>query len=211
VRRAYGRDVVLPHGEQVGAHVGFGDGHGIDCSRAEGRLKQLSLDSPVRKESDDITAVEVARNGPEAIAAVKAQRPDLLFLDVQMPGVDGFGVPEALGPAETPPTIFVTPPYETAAAPFHPWAPRHEEALSRWLDGLLPFLEVPRAPETKEAIERIVRMNATPAMPHLERLLAREASLDPAIKALAEDALDFLAGRRTPAAWKRWRAEDAPP
>ena len=56
----------------------------------------------------DITAVEVARNGPEAIAAVKAHRPDLLFLDVQMPGVDGFGVLEALGPAQTPPTIFVT-------------------------------------------------------------------------------------------------------
>ncbi len=98
------------------------------------------------------------------------------------------------------------------AAPFHAWAPRHEAALSRWLDGLLPFLEDPRMPETKEAIERIVRMNATPAIPHLERLIARDpGEHDPAITALAEDALDFLAGRRTPAAWKRWRAEDAPP
>jgi len=98
------------------------------------------------------------------------------------------------------------------AAPFHSWAPRHEAALAHWLEGLLPFLDTPRVPETKEAIERIVRMNATPAIPHLERLLASDpAARDPAITALAEDALDFLQGRRTPAAWKRWRAEDAPP
>jgi len=98
------------------------------------------------------------------------------------------------------------------AAPFHPWAPRYEAALGQWLDGLLPFLADPRVPETQEAIERIVRMNATPAIPHLERLLAGDASTrDPALTALARDALDFLKGRRTPAAWKRWRAEDAPP
>jgi two-component system, LytTR family, response regulator len=35
-------------------------------------------------------------------------RPDLLFLDVQMPGLDGFGVLEALGPAHMPVTIFTT-------------------------------------------------------------------------------------------------------
>jgi two-component system LytT family response regulator len=33
---------------------------------------------------------------------------DLVFLDVQMPGLDGFGVVEALGPERMPPTVFVT-------------------------------------------------------------------------------------------------------
>ena len=47
-------------------------------------------------------------SGAEAVAAVRAQRPDLLFLDVQMPEVDGFDVLEQLG-AEAPPAIvFVT-------------------------------------------------------------------------------------------------------
>jgi two-component system LytT family response regulator len=47
-------------------------------------------------------------SGAEAIAAIRARRPDLLFLDVQMPEVDGFDVLEQLG-ADTPPAIvFVT-------------------------------------------------------------------------------------------------------
>lgn len=49
----------------------------------------------------DVAAVEVvaeARNGTEALEVVRAHRPDLLFLDVQMPGLSGFEVLEALGP-----------------------------------------------------------------------------------------------------------------
>lgn len=95
------------------------------------------------------------------------------------------------------------------AAPFHPWVDRHDAALAHWLDGLLPFLEEPRLPETREAIERIVRMNAEPAIPHLERLIAKGP--DPTLADLARDALDFLRGRRTPEAWKKWRADDARP
>ncbi len=94
------------------------------------------------------------------------------------------------------------------AAPFHAWAPRYDDALTAWLEALLPFLREPRLPETREAIERIVRMNATPAIPHLERLIP--ISHEP-ITTLARDAVDFLAGRRTPSAWKRWRAVDAAP
>ena len=87
-----------------------------------------------------------------------------------------------------------------------------EEAPDAEIAGLpmplLPFLREPRLPETREAIERIVRMNATPAIPHLERLIP--ISHEP-LTSLAKDAVDFLAGRRTPSAWKRWRAEDAAP
>src|ERR1700722_19446415 len=48
-----------------------------------------------------------ARNGPDTITAVRATRPDLLFLDIQMPGMDGFGVVDALGDM-VPRIIFVT-------------------------------------------------------------------------------------------------------
>ena len=47
-------------------------------------------------------------SGAEAIAAVRMQRPDLLFLDVQMPEVDGFDVLEQLGADAPPAIVFVT-------------------------------------------------------------------------------------------------------
>jgi penicillin-insensitive murein endopeptidase len=92
------------------------------------------------------------------------------------------------------------------APPFHPWVDRHEDALSRWLEGLLPFLEAPRWPEIGHAIEGIVRMNATSALPHLGPLRDHP---DPSVAELARDAYDFLRGHRTPEAWARWRATDA--
>ncbi|MCA1828423.1 MAG: LytR/AlgR family response regulator transcription factor [Myxococcales bacterium] len=49
-----------------------------------------------------------AADGDAAIAAVRELRPDLVLLDVQMPGRDGFDVIRAVGPARMPPVIFVT-------------------------------------------------------------------------------------------------------
>ena len=48
------------------------------------------------------------RNGAEAVEAIRKARPDLVFLDVQMPEVDGFGVIEAIGARNMPAVIFVT-------------------------------------------------------------------------------------------------------
>jgi DNA-binding LytR/AlgR family response regulator len=44
------------------------------------------------KPIDDVTVVAQGHNGIEAVNLVKELSPDLLFLDVQMPGLDGFGV-----------------------------------------------------------------------------------------------------------------------
>jgi len=55
-----------------------------------------------------VTAVTEARNGAEAVEAIRAQRPDLVMLDVQMPGMDGFGVVRTVGAEHMPPVIFVT-------------------------------------------------------------------------------------------------------
>lgn len=57
------------------------------------------------------TGVELAAaaaSGPEAVESILQQSPDLLFLDLQMPGMDGFGVIEAVGIERMPPTVFVT-------------------------------------------------------------------------------------------------------
>lgn len=56
----------------------------------------------------DVDVVDEVGSGAEAIDAIKRERPDLVLLDVQMPDVDGFGVVNALGETEMPPTIFIT-------------------------------------------------------------------------------------------------------
>jgi two-component system, LytTR family, response regulator len=48
------------------------------------------------------------RNGKEAVRAVRTLKPGLVFLDIQMPGLSGFDVVRAIGPAEMPAVVFVT-------------------------------------------------------------------------------------------------------
>jgi two-component system, LytTR family, response regulator len=57
---------------------------------------------------NDVDIVAECRNGVEAVEVLRWLRIDLLLLDVQMPGLDGFGVLHALGAASVPPTVFVT-------------------------------------------------------------------------------------------------------
>jgi len=47
-------------------------------------------------------------SGAEGVETIARTRPDVLFLDVQMPEVDGFDLLEQLGPARAPTTVFVT-------------------------------------------------------------------------------------------------------
>jgi len=56
----------------------------------------------------DIEIVAEAANGADAVQVAREHRPDLLFLDVQMPGLDGFGALEQLGADEMPSVVFVT-------------------------------------------------------------------------------------------------------
>lgn len=56
----------------------------------------------------DIDVLGECRNGREAVAAIKKLQPDLVFLDIQMPQLDGFGTLAALDPAHLPAVVFVT-------------------------------------------------------------------------------------------------------
>src|SRR5689334_16281576 len=81
------------------------------------RIRALIVDDekPARRRLAELlsreAAIEVtgeARDGREAVALVRAHAPDLMFLDIQMPDLDGFGVLAALEPEHVPVTVFVT-------------------------------------------------------------------------------------------------------
>jgi len=57
---------------------------------------------------DWLEIVAECPNGPEAIASIDKLQPDLVFLDVQMPGATGFEVIESVGPSRMPLVVFVT-------------------------------------------------------------------------------------------------------
>jgi two-component system, LytTR family, response regulator len=57
---------------------------------------------------DDVEVAGEAGDGAAGIEMIGELRPDLVLLDVQMPGVDGFGVVSALGAEEMPAVVFVT-------------------------------------------------------------------------------------------------------
>ena len=57
---------------------------------------------------EDVEIVETCSNGREAIRAIKTHKPDLVFLDIQMPGFDGFSVVQGVMEVEPPLFVFVT-------------------------------------------------------------------------------------------------------
>jgi two-component system LytT family response regulator len=73
-------------------------------------------DEPLaRQRIEDLLAREqhveiagTAATGPEAVEAIRAKKPDLVFLDVQMPGLTGLQVVDAIGAESMPATIFTT-------------------------------------------------------------------------------------------------------
>jgi CheY-like chemotaxis protein len=73
---------------------------------APARRKVLRL----LRDEEGVEVVGEADGGEAAIAAVRKHSPDLVFLDVQMPGVDGFGVMRSIVDAEIPlPRIILLP------------------------------------------------------------------------------------------------------
>ncbi|NWM30114.1 response regulator, partial [Escherichia coli] len=48
------------------------------------------------QEHDDVEIIDKCSNGREAIRSIKTHKPDLVFLDIQMPGFDGFSVVQGL-------------------------------------------------------------------------------------------------------------------
>ena len=57
---------------------------------------------------EDVEIIDTCANGREAIRKIKTEKPDLVFLDIQMPGFDGFSVVKGVMDIEPPLFVFVT-------------------------------------------------------------------------------------------------------
>jgi two-component system LytT family response regulator len=101
---------------------------------ARRRLRRLLREHP------DVEVVSECGNGREAVEAIRRDRPDLVFLDVQMPGLDGFEVVTRAGGGPPPAVVFATAYSEHALRAFEVCAldfllkPFDAERLARSLD-----------------------------------------------------------------------------
>ena len=68
---------------------------------------RLRLTDLLRQDARVASILEAA-NGLEAVSLIETEKPHLVFLDVQMPALNGIGVIETIGPANMPMTVFVT-------------------------------------------------------------------------------------------------------
>jgi two-component system, LytTR family, response regulator len=86
-------------------------------SRAKPPIRALVVDDEqlsrervrsLLERADQVEVVGECANGIEALRAIQDRKPDLLFLDVEMPELSGLALLEALGPEECPQVVFVT-------------------------------------------------------------------------------------------------------
>jgi len=138
----------------------------------------------------DITVIGASRNGSEAVRAIRAARPDLVFLDVEMPGLDGFGVLRALAPGPLPLIVFVT--------AFDDYAVRAFEVHA--IDYLIkPFSDRRFADTLARARQQLQHAAATDAARRLSALLSAPL-IDNATEPRGEPRADTLVattGRRS--------------
>ena len=108
---------------------------------------------------DDVEIVGTAANGREAIRQIKTHKPDLVFLDIQMPGFDGFSVIQGLMDVEPPLFVFVTAYGEHALRAFDAQAvdylmkPVDEDRLAATMDRVRQRLNEKRSAEESERLK----------------------------------------------------------
>ena len=96
----------------------------------------------------DVEVIGTCANGREAIRAIKTEKPDLVFLDIQMPGFDGFSVVKGVMDIDPPLFVFVTAYEEHAIRAFEANAvnylmkPVDEDKLADTLDRVRTLEEI---------------------------------------------------------------------
>jgi two-component system, LytTR family, response regulator len=115
---------------------------------------------------EDVEVIETCTNGREAIRAIKTHKPDLVFLDIQMPGFDGFSVVSGLMEVEPPLFVFVTAYSDHALRGFEAGA----------VDYLMKPVETDRLADTLERVrQRLSEKRAAGEVAQLKEVIAEHA------------------------------------
>ncbi len=134
----------------------------------------------------DVEIIDTCANGREAIRKIKTEKPDLVFLDIQMPGFDGFSVVKGVMEIEPPLFVFVTAYQEHAIRAFEANAvnylmkPVDEDKLADTLDRVRTRLAEKRSAEEAEKLKGVlneVAPDAMSSMPEDEESAARYEKL----------------------------------
>ncbi|MGB3796131.1 MAG: LytTR family DNA-binding domain-containing protein [Alteraurantiacibacter sp.] len=110
----------------------------------------------------DIEVIETCANGREAIRAIKTQKPDLVFLDIQMPGFDGFSVVKGVMDVDPPLFVFVTAYQEHAIRAFEANAvnylmkPVDEDKLADTIERVRQRLAEKRSADEAEKLKDVL-------------------------------------------------------
>ena len=122
---------------------------------------------------EDVEIVATAANGREAIRQIKTNKPDLVFLDIQMPGFDGFSVIQGLMDVEPPLFVFVTAYGDHALRAFDAQAvdylmkPVDEDRLAATMDRVRQRLTEKRSAEESERLKEALAEHAPEAAEEL--------------------------------------------
>jgi two-component system LytT family response regulator len=125
----------------------------------------------------DVKAVFEAPDGLRAVELIRSESPDVVLLDVEMPGVDGFGVVEALALDERPHVVFVTAYDQYAVRAFDAHAvdyvlkPFDAERLARALERAKAAVAGRQDREERRRLERVLADVRRERPQQLERLL----------------------------------------
>jgi two-component system LytT family response regulator len=126
--------------------------------------------------ASDVHVIGEARNGREAVELIRKHVPDLVFLDIQMPGMDGFDVIRALAHDELPAIVFVTAFDEFAIKAFDANAvdyilkPIEDERLKQALDRVRKRHQDKRASKDRSSLLSLVSELAGEAIHSVEEL-----------------------------------------
>lgn len=129
----------------------------------------------------DVEIVDTAQNGREAIRKIKTHKPDLVFLDIQMPGFDGFSVIQGLMEVEPPLVVFVTAYSDHAIRAFEAQAvdylvkPVEPERLADALDRVRQRLAEKRGAAEVERLKSVLAEVAPEAAEEFEGEAAPDA------------------------------------
>jgi len=122
---------------------------------------------------DDIEIVAICHNGREAIRKIKTLKPDLVFLDIQMPGFDGFSVVQGVMDIDPPLFVFVTAYSEHAIKAFEAQAidylmkPVEPERLADTMDRVRSRLSEKRTSDELDRLRNVINEVAPDAADNL--------------------------------------------